>query len=269
MGKLSKIVPAFSDFPPISFQFHAFLIHFPKSLWQFLTIPHFPPSPPPLSPHPPIFRFSPHFPSFFHFPHFSKPLRLRLQLARKPVRGFATPCSIFVPLSECLFCFGAYDERMGGCCTKQSVQGDNDDPFYINSTPPPSQTPPQTVSPTLPPAGFVMSPYSSAGQTPYASSRTGRDFSCPTSPRDDGYLASARPPPIAHLPPGVVIPLLDFSRLPHLQHQYRSPYVSHSVHHTHHNSHHPAAKVSHTHGVHPGLTIVATMQPDGFGRQLD
>ena len=189
--------------------------------------------------------------------------RHRNALSVKTTR-VAIPCAFRVSIF-----LRACDARMGGCCTKQSVQGENDDPFYINSNqPPPYQRPPQTVPPTLPSADFVISPYSSAAPSPYASSRTGRDFSCPASPKDDGYLASARPPPIAHLPPGVVIPPLDFSRLPHLQQQPRSSYVSHSVHHTHHHSHHPAAKMSHTHGVHPGLTIVATMQPDGLGRQL-
>ena len=58
MGKLSQIVSFFSDFPPISYEFHTFFRHFP--LGVFGTFSYFP--------------ISPHFPPFFHCPHF--PLRL-------------------------------------------------------------------------------------------------------------------------------------------------------------------------------------------------
>ena len=56
MGKLSKIVPLPSDFPPISDQFHTFFIQLPKCTFgnspHFPTFLHFPPFPP-ISPHPP------------------------------------------------------------------------------------------------------------------------------------------------------------------------------------------------------------------------
>jgi hypothetical protein len=50
MGSLSHIVPCFSNFSTISYQIHAFSVHFPMCFfWQFLTFPHFP-IPPPISP---------------------------------------------------------------------------------------------------------------------------------------------------------------------------------------------------------------------------
>ena len=69
-GKNGQFVPLFSDFTPISDQFHTFLLHSPQcifgNLLQFPIIPNFPPSPPPffaISPHfhplSPIFPFSP------------------------------------------------------------------------------------------------------------------------------------------------------------------------------------------------------------------
>ena len=81
MTNLSQIVPFFSDFPPISYQFHTFFLHTPECIFgdfsQFLILLYFPPFPP-LSPR--FLRFPLHFtpmtPPFFHFPHFSDPLRL-------------------------------------------------------------------------------------------------------------------------------------------------------------------------------------------------
>ena len=73
MGKLSQIVPFFSDFLPFPIKFTFLFYAFPKMFfWQFLTIPHFP-----------------HFPPFFHFPHISQAPAagrlIRLQLTRKPL----------------------------------------------------------------------------------------------------------------------------------------------------------------------------------------
>ena len=68
MGKLSKIVPFFSDFPPIFYQFHTFHMHFPKCMFgnvsQFPISLKFPPCSPRFPrclPFPPI---SPRFPPF-------------------------------------------------------------------------------------------------------------------------------------------------------------------------------------------------------------
>ena len=72
MGNFSQIVPFFSDFPPVSEQFHTFLTHFPQSfLWQSPTIPHCPPLSP-IFPHfPPFPPISPHFATIFSiFPIF-------------------------------------------------------------------------------------------------------------------------------------------------------------------------------------------------------
>ena len=61
MGNLSQIVPFFYDFPPISYQFCTFFVHFPKCTFgnfsQFPISPHF-------SPFPPIFPHGSHFPQF-------------------------------------------------------------------------------------------------------------------------------------------------------------------------------------------------------------
>ena len=75
MGKLSKIVSFFSDFPPNFLSISHMFYMFPKMYFrQFLTIPHFPPFPP-IPPHFPSFSPIPP-PCFFHFSDFSKPLRL-------------------------------------------------------------------------------------------------------------------------------------------------------------------------------------------------
>ena len=50
MGNLSQIVPVFSDFSPVSYQFHTFLLHSPQCVFgnfpQLPKFPHFPPFPP-------------------------------------------------------------------------------------------------------------------------------------------------------------------------------------------------------------------------------
>ena len=61
LRKMSQIVPFFSDFSPVSYQFRTFFMYFSQGI--FGNFPQFP-----------IF---PHFPPFFHFPYFSSPLRLR------------------------------------------------------------------------------------------------------------------------------------------------------------------------------------------------
>ena len=65
MGILSQIVPIFSDFPPVSYQFHKIFSTLPTMyFWQFPKIPQILPFPlifphsPPFSPIPPIFPFS-------------------------------------------------------------------------------------------------------------------------------------------------------------------------------------------------------------------
>ena len=72
MGKLSKIVPFFSDFSPISSQFHAFFAHFPNGLAISQTSP-FPPISPQFPPLFPTFPHSPPFSPIFNFPHVPKP----------------------------------------------------------------------------------------------------------------------------------------------------------------------------------------------------
>ena len=71
MGNSSQIVPFFSDFPPVSCQFHTVFIHLPQCIFgrfpQFSISPHFPPSPP-ISPH--LYPFFSILPPFLHFPHF-------------------------------------------------------------------------------------------------------------------------------------------------------------------------------------------------------
>ena len=53
IGNLPQIVSFFSDFPPISFEFHTFFPTFSTTyFWHFLTFPH----------SPPIFSMSSHFP---------------------------------------------------------------------------------------------------------------------------------------------------------------------------------------------------------------
>ena len=68
MRNLSQIVPFFSDFSPISNQFHTFSVHFLECIFgNFSQLPTFPipppippPSPPPISPHvAALFAFSP------------------------------------------------------------------------------------------------------------------------------------------------------------------------------------------------------------------
>ena len=49
MGNLSQIVSFFSNFSPISYEFHTFFLHFPllpMDFWHVLPLPHFPPFPP-------------------------------------------------------------------------------------------------------------------------------------------------------------------------------------------------------------------------------
>ena len=56
MGNLSHIVSFFSNFPPISYEFHTFFLHFPLGIFGIFS----------------YFPISPHFPPFFfHFPPFS------------------------------------------------------------------------------------------------------------------------------------------------------------------------------------------------------
>ena len=85
MGKVSKYVPFFSDFPSISYQFHVFFVHFPKCTFdnfsQFPILLHFPPISRIFShnlPFPPNSAFSP----FFHASAVGR--LIRLQLTRKP-----------------------------------------------------------------------------------------------------------------------------------------------------------------------------------------
>ena len=116
MGSLSQIVPIFSDFSPVSYQFHTFFLHSPQciigNLPQFPKFPPFPPMSPHFPPFPPI---SPHFPPFppipppfspiFPFPPFSFtsaaswliPLRLPPMPAAPTSRGrsVVTPCAPF------------------------------------------------------------------------------------------------------------------------------------------------------------------------------
>ena len=69
MGKLSEIVPFFSDFPPMSYQSHIFLYISQHLLLAISQKSPFSSIPPHLHP---VFPISPHFPSFPHiFPHFS------------------------------------------------------------------------------------------------------------------------------------------------------------------------------------------------------
>ena len=93
MGKLSTTVPFSSNFSLISYQFHAYFIHFPKCTFgKFSQLPiflHFPPFAPPA---PPFSTISPHFPPISlispHFPPFSQPpvagRLIRLWLTWKP-----------------------------------------------------------------------------------------------------------------------------------------------------------------------------------------
>ena len=73
MGNGSQIVSFFSDFPPISNEFHTFFLHFP--LGTFGIFPQFPP-------------FSPNSPHFFIFPIFLYPCSsglIQLRLTPTPV----------------------------------------------------------------------------------------------------------------------------------------------------------------------------------------
>ena len=85
MRNLSQIVPFFSDFSPISNQFHTFSVHFLECIFgNFSQLPTFPIPPPIPPPSPP--PFPPMLPPFLRFPHFPEPLRLiRLRLARMRV----------------------------------------------------------------------------------------------------------------------------------------------------------------------------------------
>ena len=78
MGNLSQIVSFFSDFCPISYEFHTCFLHFPLGTFgtfsHFPISPHFPPFPPIFLQFPTFPPISPHFPPFFHFPHFPLPL---------------------------------------------------------------------------------------------------------------------------------------------------------------------------------------------------
>ena len=65
LGNLSQIITFFSDFPPISYEFHTFFLRFPLSTFgHFAPFPpifsHFPPFPP-ISPISPLFSISPIF----------------------------------------------------------------------------------------------------------------------------------------------------------------------------------------------------------------
>ena len=69
MGNLSQIVSFFSDFPPISYEFHTFSLHFPLGIFgtfsYFPIPPHFPPFPSIFLHSPPFPPISPHFTPFF------------------------------------------------------------------------------------------------------------------------------------------------------------------------------------------------------------
>ena len=87
MGNLSRIVPFFSMFSPISHQFHTFFFFYIccNVFWAISQVF-------PLFPHsPPFSSISPILPSFFPFSHFSEPPASGRLIRLRPARTLESP----------------------------------------------------------------------------------------------------------------------------------------------------------------------------------
>eukprot|EP00667_Euglena_gracilis_P025209 EG_transcript_29474 len=155
---------------------------------------------------------------------------------------------------------------MGGCCSSSNAYDPADAPFYVgNARQPLSTAASPAASPPHPPPGQP------AYRLPSRSATANRSPSG-TYGTYSGRLASARPDIHPQLPPGVFLPPLDFGRLPNHQ---PAPLPRYDTFTTSYGSGTfgsgtatpqpaPSSLVPY-----PGQVFVTTMNPDGFGRQIN